>query len=260
MAQTELICVCAVYFALKYSGRPSREPSAIDRLDSLSVALLLVGVTSTAFHATLRQTPQFTDDISMLVLTGSLMQELYCHNQPRRLSRLIKAGIWLPTSIITLWYVRSGNLLIHMWTFGTMVAVIGLRLVHLIYVARMPEQKAARLRSLFWKGTAYLIIAFAVWNADLETCSQLRDLRHRVGLPWAWLLELHGWWHVLTAIGAARFIELVREICDHGAGRKRQNGSVGGAQRKHYAFPSLMLCSGMTNKSKADLDRIGACR
>lgn len=27
-------------------------------------------------------------------------------------------------------------------------------------------------------------------------------MKHYVGLPWGFLFELHGWWHIFTGIGA----------------------------------------------------------
>jgi dihydroceramidase len=59
---------------------------------------------------------------------------------------------------------------------------------------------------------AYLALAFLVWNIDLEMCQELRKVREALGLPWAWLLELHGWWHILTAAGAAVYMELIRDL------------------------------------------------
>lgn len=234
------------------------------RFDSLSATLLLVGIASAAFHGTLRQTPQLTDDLSMLLLAGALLQKLYCHGWSCRISWFITAGIWLPTFMIAVVYVRSGDLIIHVYTFGTMVALIGLRLIHLIYLQKRTKRDRDQLASCFWKGAAYLLLAFALWNIDLEMCLQLRGLRQHVGLPWAWLLEFHGWWHILTAVGASRFIELTRTLCDQQDGTRLQGSSE---QRSSHSsgLKEETLVRGffgrsMTEKSRADLDRIGASR
>lgn len=63
-----------------------------------------------------------------------------------------------------------------------------------------------------WQSIGLLLFAYLIWNIDLEYCAEIRALRQRVGVPFAWLLELHGWWHVLTAIGAARFMNVAREV------------------------------------------------
>jgi dihydroceramidase len=43
-------------------------------------------------------------------------------------------------------------------------------------------------------------------------CSYLRSIRGTVGLPWALLLELHGWWHICTGIGAYIFIAVIDHL------------------------------------------------
>src|SRR6202044_3855947 len=38
------------------------------------------------------------------------------------------------------------------------------------------------------------VLGYALWNVDNRFCEGLREVRHAVGLPWAWVLELHGWY------------------------------------------------------------------
>lgn len=38
------------------------------------------------------------------------------------------------------------------------------------------------------------VAAYGLWNVDNLACERLRGIRHTIGLPWAWLLELHGWY------------------------------------------------------------------
>jgi dihydroceramidase len=40
----------------------------------------------------------------------------------------------------------------------------------------------------------------------------LRAFRQRIGVPWAFLFEFHGWWHILTAVGASQFMNVLREV------------------------------------------------
>ncbi|KAF2995145.1 hypothetical protein E8E14_003632 [Neopestalotiopsis sp. 37M] len=270
-----------VYLAFKYPRCPTKETSKTC-LDSLSWSLLLVGVASGAFHATLRQGLQLGDDLSMLLLTGTMLQHLYCRNQAPRPSRLIAAAIWLGTISVSIIYVRSGNLVIHMSAFGTSVALIGLRLLQLIYYPKQKQQfgqreTQAELASRFWTGTAYLAAAFAVWNADLELCLPLRALRQHIGWPWQLLLELHGWWHILTAAGAAHMIQLVRCLCcseeddsqlKSGINNKSQllNDNEGGSSRRQQQSRASPPSSashrggGMPRACQADLERIGSSR
>lgn len=218
--------------------------------------MLLLGVTSTAFHATLRQGAQLSDDLSMLLLVGMIMQHVYCLGQPRVRSRLVAATIWAGISGVSFIYVRSGDLLIHVSAFAVSVTLVGLRLVQLIY--RGQQESSAELVLRFWKGCAYLAVAFALWNVDLELCLQLRAWRLHVGLPLSWLMELHAWWHILTAAGAAQFIRLVRCLCDDDQAEGTSQG--GNIARGKNPSPSAALHRGMPQASKADLDRIGSSR
>jgi hypothetical protein len=37
-------------------------------------------------------------------------------------------------------------------------------------------------------------MGYILWNIDNQFCDNLRSIRQNIGLPWAWLLELHGWY------------------------------------------------------------------
>ncbi len=146
--------------------------------------------------------------------------------------RLVTGALVLGASAASAAYVRSGDLLMHECIFGASLALIWPRTLYLVYrdggggggggegsAAEAEMEKLRRLRRRrrrlrrFWRAVALLVAGYAAWNADLEMCARLRALRGRLGLPWAWLLELHGWWHVLTALGASEYIRLVRDLC-----------------------------------------------
>jgi dihydroceramidase len=46
------------------------------------------------------------------------------------------------------------------------------------------------------------VSGYVIWNIDNYTCAWLRQTRRAIGMPWSFLLELHGWWHIFTGIGA----------------------------------------------------------
>lgn len=41
---------------------------------------------------------------------------------------------------------------------------------------------------------AAIVAAWLLWLVDIYYCTPLRQTREVVGLPWAFLLELHGWY------------------------------------------------------------------
>lgn len=186
----------------------------------MSASLFLVGVCSFIFHATLRQTLQFGDDLSMLFLAGSLIQRLYCAGQQASTRRLITITVYGAVCLMSAYYVQSGNIVVHTSMFAVLLTFVWPRTIYLINrrnnQAQSPQQKTQEKARLYWKfrkAVFSLVIGFLVWNIDLEACQFLRNLRTAIGLPWAWVLELHGWWHFLTALGAAIYMDLIRELC-----------------------------------------------
>ncbi|KAK4060695.1 hypothetical protein Trihar35433_10103 [Trichoderma harzianum] len=75
--------------------------------------------------------------------------------------------------------------------------------------ARDPE-KASYVLNTMWTmvatGLSIFLGGFLIWNLDNVFCSQVRQWRHAVGLPWAVLLEGHAWWHLMTGLGAYYYI------------------------------------------------------
>ncbi|KAJ2788776.1 alkaline ceramidase ydc1, partial [Coemansia linderi] len=62
---------------------------------------------------------------------------------------------------------------------------------------------------------------FFVWNLDNIFCHRLRTYRSHIGSPFDAFLQLHGWWHILTAYGSTYLLlwvhltRLARQGHDH---------------------------------------------
>lgn len=55
-------------------------------------------------------------------------------------------------------------------------------------------------------GLSIFLGGFAIWGVDRVYCSNLRTWRREIGMPWGFFLEGHGWWHLMTGIGAYCYI------------------------------------------------------
>ena len=151
----------------------------------------------------------------MLVLGGALMHGSY---GPRSWT----AGLvsWSLAAAAAALYLKTGQILHQVWVFQSMVFVVGVRTFYLILGdRRTPDGKPVLHRfptrvylvRYAWS-LATLALGYFLWYVDLEACGALRQYRAAVGLPLAWLLELHGWWHVLTALGASLYVRLLRDL------------------------------------------------
>ncbi len=180
----------------------------------MSISLLVLGTASFLFHASLRQALQFADELSMLGLAWSLLQGTLTVRQSPTNARYITISLALVFPLFSGFYVWTGKIIYHVAAFAAMVVLIILRAHYLLHWLKpeFSEAKRCKWRAQGRKALFALLIGYILWNIDLEFCAKLRKLRERVGLPWAWLFELHGWWHVLTAISASQFIDIVREM------------------------------------------------
>ena len=55
-------------------------------------------------------------------------------------------------------------------------------------------------------GLTVFLGGFAFWGVDRVYCSTLRTWRRQIGMPWGFFLEGHGWWHLMTGVGAYCYI------------------------------------------------------
>ena len=176
------------------------------------MALLVLGINSFIFHATLRHTTQFCDEIGMFLLGGALLQGVYTINQPAGRTRLVNIVVLVAVTVLSAIYIHTANILHHVYSFNSMMGLIGARTMYLIYSGHRTQAERWQLLVRFAKAAGILALGYTLWQVDLEKCMLLRDIRKVLGLPLAWTLELHGWWHILTAAGASQFIRLIRAL------------------------------------------------
>ena len=79
----------------------------------MSMALVVLGINSFVYHATLRQTTQFGDEFSMFILGGALLQGVYTINQSPAAKTTITASIWFLITVLSAMYAHTGNILHH---------------------------------------------------------------------------------------------------------------------------------------------------
>lgn len=192
--------------------------------DFMSVSLLILGIGSFLFHASLRQALEFVDELSMIGIIWSFLQTTLSIRQSQSKIRVISVVLSAVIIGFSVFYVWSAKIIYQVIAFFIGIGAVSCRFVYLFWWSQpeFPRDKVRdwNRRTLQALGTS--LLGYLVWNIDLEFCAMLRDVRERVGLPWAWLLELHGWWHILTAIGADRFMTVAREMREESLREKKK--------------------------------------
>jgi dihydroceramidase len=193
------------------------------KLDFMSISLLGLGIGSFLFHASLRHTLEYVDELSMLVLTWSMLHATLIAAQPPSRARVITVGLavfYLPYLVM---YVWSQNIIWQVVGFVGSIFVIGFRTNYLVrWLKIFPNVKAKDITRRSQQAVVVGLLGYLLWNIELAYCIELRNIREQVGLPWAWIFEFHGWWHVLTAVSAGKFMDVARELRDRAHRAKDQ--------------------------------------
>ncbi|EKD16007.1 alkaline ceramidase [Drepanopeziza brunnea f. sp. 'multigermtubi' MB_m1] len=209
--------------------------------DSIFIAsflgYLLVGSGSFAFHSTLKYPMQLVDELSMIYTAIIMCYATFSFSQSRLNRILLGVGLSGLAVFITLYYHYLQDPEFHQNAFALLLIVIMARSTYVMEVNIRPSLKekygmksrktigseplaasesvandlrdTAILKNMWLMvtiGLAIFLGGFGIWNLDNLYCSTARQWRHQVGLPWGILLEGHGWWHLMTGVGAYYYI------------------------------------------------------
>jgi len=176
-----------------------------------NLALFFVGVTSFGFHLTLKYGTQMCDDLSMFWVCAAIIYELYTVDQSTTVKFAFGSALTAVLGVISAIHCTLNKLWLHNWTFVLLVTAIWPRVLYLIR-NRLEGQEKRYWIGKFRVGGLCFLSGFVVWLIDGAVCGWLRETRNRLGLPWAFGLELHGWWHILTALGAGYCIRVTKRL------------------------------------------------
>lgn len=107
-------------------------------------------------------------------------------------------SVLLPSAAGLVYYVYNSPIVFQV-LFGVLVA-LGMFVMYR-KVQRNKQAYALALRSLF-----FFILAFSIWNIDNLFCHHIRTARSLLAFPMDSLLQLHGWWHVLSALSFIHYL------------------------------------------------------
>lgn len=159
-------------------------------------AVLVVGLGSIAFHATLRRELQMMDELPMLY-SALIMVFILLENR-----RATRFGGWFPALLVVhgavVTYLSSftrGTLQFYLFhtSFGSMelFALLSVYAIH-------RRSRSPVVHRLFRLGMGSYVSAVLIWFADLKFCSVLDGTLPAHGWPNP---QFHAVWHVLVSCG-----------------------------------------------------------
>lgn len=155
----------------------------------------------------------------MLLATATVMHRVYTHDDTPLHAVLKGLGLAAFLTAFSVWHCMSDEIVGHSILFGVMVVLVATKTRSIIShrvedpAVKKEVRKLARWGSgmlsypkVFWMALMVEIVIFIsgyiIWNIDNITCSWLTQAKRTIGMPLSFLLELHGWWHIFTGIGA----------------------------------------------------------
>ncbi|KAF2234622.1 alkaline phytoceramidase [Viridothelium virens] len=200
------------------------------------IGYLVVGTGSFMFHTSLKYPMQLVDELSMIYTTCLMFYATFSYGRTQQYALVL--GLFLMTLALSItgYYHYLQDPRFHQNAYAILTAIVLLRSMYIMELNIRPSYKAKerelqeasegkktlpaererqdkrdlKILGSMWTMIAYGLLVFlggfAIWNLDNVYCSNLRRWRRQIGLPWGILLEGHGWWHLMTGIGAYFYI------------------------------------------------------
>lgn len=180
--------------------------------------ILCVGLGSIVFHATLKYYTQWCDDLSMLIAVALVMHRVYTATATIRVTAI--SGIILAVILVAfgVFHCMTDDVAFHNLFFALMIVAVGLRTRQLVQTRIKSPTLLRQLQRLTMFGSIIFVTGYGIWILDHLSCSALTHWKHAIGMPWSFVLELHGYWHIFTGIGAYVFIAEVEYLTGEEAG------------------------------------------
>lgn len=229
-----------LFIWLAYRGLVSCYKNGHDTVFAVAYAgYFAVGIGSLSYHATLKYPMQLVDELSMIYTTCLMAYASFSYSRDRTFRIILALSLVGLSLFITLYYHYLQDPAFHQSVYALLTVIVVFRSIYTMESTLRPplrdSQEANRPQSMdesrdLWKTEArarmsardqailkdmWILVAFgltmflggfAIWNLDNMYCSRLRSWRRSIGLPWGMLLEGHGWWHLMTGVGANCYI------------------------------------------------------
>ncbi|KAI8686424.1 hypothetical protein NCS55_00318100 [Fusarium keratoplasticum] len=205
----------------------------------LYCGLVGVGICSGGYHMTLKYHTQMSDELSMHLLTTPLVYRLLTFQASPR--RTISIGLVLSSlfTLVMITHIVLDEFVLHAVTFASGVLIVANRVLKIISQHIPDPHVRSSLRNVSLFGCFCFGFGYFLWLIDEFACRYLTDARNVVGLPFAFFLELHGWWHILTALGSYIAVAVVDLITS--------GEEVVEDPTKYMAWPVPFVASHMAN-------------
>ncbi|CAG59972.1 uncharacterized protein GVI51_H05445 [Nakaseomyces glabratus] len=186
----------------------------------IGLGFSLVGIGSWLFHMTLQYRFQLLDELPMLYATVIPSWSIFVENQENliknvderkakslRIQFIYSALLFGFVSILTWLYIVVRVVEIFQILYGVLTVMVVIASGILTYRDVHDPVAKRNLFTTMCLGIVPFVLGFICWQLDIHLCSLWIHIRRTyLELPLGILLELHGWWHLLTGTGVYIYV------------------------------------------------------
>lgn len=187
------LALFAVYYAIK------------NRLEQrfiwTSAGFFLVGLGSWLFHMTLQYRFQLLDELPMIYTTCIPLWSIFSEFKTKRQSFFVGLSIFLFAATLTIVYLQLRNPTIHQTAYAALNFIAGYESFKLCAKYVRDDKIRRQMYTMASLGIGLFAFGYLLWNLDIHLCDQVRSTRRNWGIPYGFVLEGHGWWHIFTGSG-----------------------------------------------------------
>ena len=194
---TNSVFIALAGFAIYHAYSNKLEP----RFIFTALGFLLVGVGSWLFHMTLRYHFQLLDELPMIYATCIPFWSVFSEFRTKRESVYVAIGIFTAANTLTVIYLYFKDPTIHQAGYAMLNAFIIFKSLHLTSLHVHDNLAKKQLYRTMFFGVSIFLLGYFLWNMDIHFCDYVRGKRREWGMPYGFVLEGHGWWHILTGTG-----------------------------------------------------------
>lgn len=167
---------------------------------------LLVGIGLWFFHMTLRYEFQLLDELPMIYATCIPFWSVFSQFKSRKGSAIVGLLIFAAANTLTAIYLHVKDPTIHQVGYACLNAGIIFQSARLAHGHITDKAALKQLDRTMLAGVSIFLLGYFLWNMDIHLCSLARATRRNWGMPYGFVLEGHGWWHIFTGTGVYYYL------------------------------------------------------